>query len=195
MKGDVSMGKEAVYKDMRTSMKRVEILKPIIKRLLKGGNIFPVEGDDNDICKLLDTTCGTDYLQVYEEKGLAQGVASRIQTIKTGYKPYNSFTIRKDRQSGASTEFEKRRYAIGHGGIYPYLTMQAYFDEEDRPLSVAFAKTSDLMDYIEKYQPDDKHTGADQIGQSSFYVCKWDDMKAKKYPVVIWQLENSEVLI
>lgn len=121
----------AVMSDMRRSMNRVERARPIIANLLNGGEIIPVEGDDNEVCKLLDMTCGTDYLQAYKDKGLVWGVASRIQTVKRGFKPYNTFTVRKARETGATTEYEKRAYAIKHGGVYPFLTMQAYVDEND----------------------------------------------------------------
>ena len=94
---------QAVMIDMRQSMNRVERARPIIAELLNGGEIIPVEGDDNEVCKLLDMTCGTDYLQAYKDKGLVWGVASRIQIVRNGMKPYNTFTVRKARESGVST--------------------------------------------------------------------------------------------
>ena len=179
---------KAVMSDMRQSMSRVEKAKPIIAQMLNGGEIITVEGDDNEVCKLLDMTCGTDYLQAYKDKGLVWGVASRIQPIKRGYKPYNSFTVRKARESGAVTEYEKRAYAIKHGGVYPFLTMQAYVDENDNFLSIGIAKTTDIMDFVEKGLAYTDHTGKQQIGQAAFYVCKWKKMKECGYKVLTWHI-------
>ena len=98
--------------DMRKSMAFVDKAKPIIAKLLKGGEIMQVEGDDNEVCKMLDMTCGTDYFQVYNSLGLAWGVASRVQSINIGGRPFNTFTVRKARESGVETEYEKRKRAI-----------------------------------------------------------------------------------
>lgn len=186
------MGNEkAVMGDMRKSMERVEKARPIIAELLNGGEIIPIEGDDSEICRLLDMTCGTDYVQAYKQKGLVWGVASRIQTIKQGYKPYNSFTVRKERSSGALTEYEKRIYAIKHNGIYPFLTMQAYVDEDDNFLSVGVAKTTDILEFVENGFAYSNHTGAKQIGQASFFVCKWGEMQRRGYKVKIWQSDQG----
>lgn len=180
------MANTQVMSDMRQSIQRVNSAAPIIRRLMKGGEIKTVEGDDNEICKLLDMTCGTDYLQVYKELGLVQGVASRVQTIKDGFRPFNTFTVRKARESGATTEYEKRQYAIKHGGIYPYLTMQMYVSEDERVLSLGIAKTTDIMEFVEKGYADENHTGKEQIGQSAFYVVRWDEMINKGYKVLVW---------
>jgi hypothetical protein len=182
---------QAVMIDMRQSMNRVERARPIIAELLNGGEIIPGEGDDNEVCKLLDMTCGTDYLQAYKDKGLVWGVASRIQIVRKGMKPYNTFTVRKARESGVSTEYEKRAYAIEHGGVYPFLTMQAYVDENENFLSVGIAKTTDVMEFVEKGYARQNHTGKHQIGQAAFYVCRWDEMASKGYKVLIWQMNRT----
>lgn len=178
---------KAVMSDMRQSMSRVEKARPIIAHLLNGGEIIPVEGSDDEVCRLLDMTCGTDYLQAYRNKGLVWGVASRIQTIKDGYKPFNTFTVRKARESGASTEYEKRVYAIKNGGIYPFLTMQAFVDKDDNFLSVGIARTTDIMEFVEKGLAYKKNTGKEQIGQAEFYVCKWQQMQNSGYKILTWQ--------
>ena len=179
-----------VYQNMRDSMARVEIARPIISELLKGGEIHPVEGDDNVICKLLDTLCGTDWFQVYENIKLVQGIASRTQVIRNGLKPYNSFTVRKEIESGNITEYQKRRLAIDHGGVYPYLTMQLYVDSEDRPLSIGIAKTEDVMDFIDKGYARSGRTGYDQERQATFYICDWSRMQDKGYTVRTWHKDE-----
>lgn len=176
-----------VMKDMRESISYLEKAKPIISKMLNGGTITPVEGDDNEICKMLDRTCGTDYFQVYEDKGIVWGIASRFQKIQNGYRPYNTFTVRKSRESGAQTEYEKRKNAIKCNGVYPYLTLQAFVNSETKDiLSLAIAKTSDIIDYIENGYAEEKHTGFFQIGQASFYVLQWGDMQKKGYKVLAY---------
>lgn len=174
-----------VMNDMRVSMARLEKARPIIRRLLNGGEIHPVEGDDNKICQILDQTCGMDYLQVYKDRNLTWGIASRIQTYNPASKPFNSFTVRKARESGAATEYEKRRDAIARGGIYPYLTMQAYVNEDTGEIdSLAIARTVDIMDFVDSGKASERHTKADKIGQAAFFVAYWDDLEKSGYKVL-----------
>lgn len=173
--------------DMRFSLQQVEKAKPIIKQLLNGGEIKAVEGDDNEICLMLDQTCGTDYFQVYDASGLVWGVGSRFQKVRHNSKPFNTFTIRKSRESGAKTEFEKREYAMEHGGIYPYLTMHGYYDEETSEiLSLAIARTKDIWDFIKQGHAKERHTGDNQIGQATFYFIGWDDFKNHGYNIKVY---------
>jgi hypothetical protein len=72
------------------------------------------------------------------------------------------------------TEFDKRRYAIKKNGVYPYLTMQGYYDENTRDiLSLAIARTVDIWECIENNNCIVRQTGYWQIGQSTFYVIDW----------------------
>ena len=169
---------EAVMKGLQVSKERLEKARPIISKLLHGGRILPVEGDPNEICHILDLTCGTDYMQIYDDKDIVWGIASRIQTYDPDRgRPFNTFTIRNKRESGQKTEYEKRRDAINRGGIYPYLTMQAYVNARSGEIdSLAITKTTDLMDFIIKKNPEVKHTGDEQIGQAEFFVVRWYEM-------------------
>lgn len=167
-------------------MDYVNDARPIIASLLNGGEIMPVEGSDDEVCKMLDLTCGTDYFQVYRESGLVWGIASRMQEIDTNRfkKPFNTFTVRKARTSGAKTEYEKRKHAIKNGGVYPFLTMQGYVDKQSKSLmSLAIAKTTDIMDYVDKGFADVKHTGESQNGQAEFYVVHWDKFAEAGYNI------------
>lgn len=178
--------------DMRVSMARLEKARPIIRRLLHGGEIHPIEGDDNRICKILDQTCGMDYLQVYEDRKLTWGIASRIQTYNPSKKPWNSFTVRKARASGAATEYEKRRDAIAHGGLYPYLTMQAYVNEHTGEIdSLAIARTVDIMEFVDSGKANERHTNADKIGQAAFFVVYWDEMEKSGYRVLRYNAKDD----
>ena len=167
--------------DIAQAMDYVEKARPVIEQLLKG-RMVAVEGDTNEICQMLDKTCGTDYFQVYEEHGLVWGVASRMQEIDTARfkRPFNTFTVRKGRKSGAKTEYEKRKDAIKNGGVYPYLTMQGYFDKQDGHLmSLGIARTVDIMEFIDSGHAETRRTGWEQSGQAEFYVVRWEDFKQK----------------
>lgn len=188
--------REAVMRDMRYSLAQVEQARPIIKQLLNGGEIKTVEGDDNEICLMLDRTCGTDYFQVYGKEdnhldGIVWGIASRFQKSFFG-RPFNTFTIRNNREGNRNVEFMKRKRAIAHNGIYPYLTMQGYYDADTKEiLSLAIARTIDIFDCIEKGLCKTQHTNEFQIGQAEFYIIDWTVMKQKGYNIKIWQKPNN----
>ena len=177
------MNSSIVMNDMRKSMSFIEVAKPIIRNLI-GGNIMTVEGSDCEVCQMLDTRCGTDYFQIYSADDVVYGVASRVQY---GY-PYNTFTVRKRRASGAMTEYDKRRMAIKSGGVYPFLTMQTYVDTNTREInSLAVMKTTDLFDFIEKGYADTNHTKHDKHGQASFYVAHWNKIKECGYQIFVYE--------
>ena len=179
---------EAVMNDMRFSLQQVERAKPIISELLKGGEIKAVEGTDEEICLMLDRTCGIDYFQVYNNTGLVWGIGSRFQKVWS--KPFNTFTVRRSRQSGADTEYKKRQFAIKHNGTYPQLTMQGYYHSTTGEiLSLAIAKTVDLMEYIEKNQNNIpvQYTHEDKIGQASFFVVDWSLFQNAGYKLLMWE--------
>jgi hypothetical protein len=173
---------------MQYSLEQVEKAKPIIANLLNGGEIKAVEGSQEEICLMLDRTCGIDYFQIYPKTGLIWGIGSRFQ--KTYGKPFNTFTVRRSRESGAETEFIKRLYAIKHNCIYPQLTMQGYYsDKTGEILSLAIAKTKDIMQYIldNKQNIKVQYTHEDKIGQASFFIVNWQDFMKQGYKCLVWE--------
>lgn len=80
------------------------LIAPIIPYMFNG-ELTPVEGDASVVAKMLDMQCGIDYLLV--NNGLVYGIASRIQRLKPGVIPWNTFTVRNERESESTTEFEK----------------------------------------------------------------------------------------
>lgn len=183
---------QAVLNDLRYSLAQVDKARPIIRKLMGGGEIKAVEGRDDEICLMLDRNCGTDYFQVYGrgEKldGVVWGVGSRFQSVWHGKKPFNTFTIRKERASGTRTEYEKRKLAIERNGVYPFLTMHGYYDEQTGDiLSIAIARTKDLWECIENGHADVKKTGESQIGQAVFYYLDWEKVKSLDYPIKVYK--------
>lgn len=179
------MNEAIVENDMQKSFTLVNnSVKPVVEKLLPGWHLTQVEGKNNEVCKMLDISCGVDYLLHSEKSALVLGIASRIQYDKN----YRTFTVRKERESGALTEYEKRKQAISIGAIYPYYTMQAYMND-NKVSGLAITKTADLIDFIKNGYAEEKHTSFDKIGQANFYVCEWDFMKYCGYKVLEYKGE------
>lgn len=159
------------------------VLKPKLIEVM-GGYFKVVEGTTIDEhAKKLDRYAGIDLWHINENKGVIRGVASRIQFSDTNWA---TFTIRKKRESGTKTEYEKRKYAIENSCLYPTLTLQAYINDNEEIQGFAIAKTKDLITMIDNGKAAIKHTGEDQHGQASFYVIKWQDIKENDYPIYIY---------
>lgn len=176
---------ECVRKSMNNSNAVMERLKPLISQLLESDGLITVEGVDNEVCKLLDVTCGIDYLDVKYGTEIINGIANRVSWIWVGRRPFNTFTIRKSRENNSMTEIHKRIEQIQKKGLYPQRTMHVYVEcDTDRLLSIGVARTEDIIDYILKYNPPFKPS-EDEHGKAWFFYCSWQDMIAKGYNVVI----------
>ena len=183
--------KASVIKDLGDSAKAfLQVVSP--KMLELGwirGKVVPVESvTRQDITKDLDTLAGIDAWSVENNIGII-GIASRIQW---GTKNWGTFTVRYSRDSGASTEYEKRLMAFQSEGkyLYPHYSCQAYIKE--RPcgqlLAVALAPTKDIWDMIDKgyaYKDQVKSNGAE------FFVVRWDSMIKHDYLIQSWDYNKQ----
>jgi hypothetical protein len=128
------------------------IVKPKLEELLKSEiNIIEEYEEDNSsmyrVSKELDMYSGVDGWRFDKVNQRHQYIASRIQTIKKGFKPFNTFSIRASRQN-SKTEYEKRIYAIENDWLYPQLTIQTYLDDtESEILSLGIVYTRELFLY------------------------------------------------
>ena len=144
------------------------------------GNFEVVEGVTKDeMAKTLDMLAGIDIWHIHKRQGV-RGVASRIQYGKS----WDTFTVRKTRESGAKTEYEKRIYAMKNEFLYPVLAFQGYISN-DVPLSFALTKTKDIFWMIDNGYSRLKKTGKSQIGQAEFYVVDWQRMVDNKKRIEI----------
>ena len=74
-----------------------------------------------------------------------------------------------------------------HNGVYPYLTMQGYYDgKSGEIISLAIARTADIFDCIKSGEYWINQTRDDKVGQSEFYVVDWDAFKNKGYKIAIY---------
>lgn len=183
-----------VEKDMSKSIETMKKAMLIIQKLFQHQNlsIVPVEGVNAEACITLDTRSGIDYLVVNDRDGHVYGVAWRAQPDNN--KHYQTFTIRKSRDSGAATEFEKRKDAIKKNALHPRYTMQAYTDPESgKIVRLALTTTESLIRFIENEDPAVRHTHSDKIGQAEFYIVSWLDMKKKGYYIAIYDNDSVDV--
>jgi hypothetical protein len=93
----------------------------------------------------LDRKAGIDYLWI-DAVGI-RGVATRCQW-GTNYK---TFTIRKERTTGETTEMVKRLDSFAKGGyLYPHWTIQSYLDnrKDNTLLCCGVIETKSLFDYV-----------------------------------------------
>lgn len=171
----------SVQNDMEWSAKLFcDNVWPIIREHLDGGDLMKMEGrPDVELAKQLDMKAGIDGWHLH--KTGMRGIASRIQETT---RPWNTFTVRMSRHSGAITEFEKRKNAIlesKRGWIFPAITVQAYAHTKQGPIiACGIAKTADIIDFIEKGLHYTKPTT-----NAWFAVCGWDKMKRNGYKVKI----------
>lgn len=149
-------------------------------------NIFPCEGEADALRQHLDKQCGTDYF-IHNRFGHTFAVGSRFQNDARQEKKWATFTIRATRESGVKTEFEKLKDAIQRDSQRPHLTMQGYVTDDGNLDRMAVAMTRDIVDYIEKYNPEIVYTRKDQNGQSGFYPVNWDDFMNKGYYIRIYK--------
>ncbi len=170
-----------VAQDMKWSAKLFcEQIWPLIRPYVDGGDLLKMEGrPDIQLANELDMKAGIDGWHI-NGKGM-RGIASRVQEASC---PWNTFTVRMSRDSGATTEFEKRKIAledIERGWIYPAITVQAYVATKEGPiLSCGIAKTSDIIAFV----TNDLHY-IKSTSNAQFAVCNWEKMQSQGYKVKI----------
>lgn len=148
-----------------------QVVWPAIKRAV-GGSLISVEGDSGNIAKQIDMISGIDAI-IKSEQGI-KSVASRVQRC-SGSKPWNTFTIRAARNTGAKTEWEKRCNSIqNNNSIYPMMTMQSYVSgQSDSFESAAIIKTNHLYEYA---IAELKRLKTKRTSNALFYVVEWSTL-------------------
>ena len=185
-------------KDLNRSSKALlEIVWPEMSLELGGGELIPVETSAiESLAKYLDQKSGIDAWQVCRNDQI-RGIASRVQF---GDNCWSSFTVRYKRDSGAKTEYEKRRSAIHSktNFIYPDITIQAYVGGS-LLLGYGAIKTIDLIDACDtiikeqemsENAPTDKSSllisgrGIRRTSNASFIYMDWGWLKKSGYKII-----------
>lgn len=124
-----------------------------------------LEKRTNPTDRWLDMFAGIDIL--IKKGNACYGVASRIQK---GY--WATFSIRSKTYYGNDTELKKRKESLINGSIYPYYTIQAYYDKEtDEFIAGAIIETQELYEFM-KNNPDkiNKNTNKGEKDNDFIYV-------------------------
>ena len=181
--------------DMIKSAEVIHASKQLLKKMFDCTTfeIYSVEGDNSNACTVLDKDCGIDY--ILKINNVFYTAAWRSIFVKKGEQIFSTFTLRKNRESGKKTEYDKRKEAIENGSLYPHFHIQAHVDDETKKvLRLGIVKTKDLMNYIDTYNPKLVINNRDQKGQTSFYSIEWSDMRDKNYNLTTYYLKYEEIL-
>ncbi len=172
-----------------------ELVWPAIGDSLKG-RIVPVESVAADqFAHDLDILAGIDFYERDPKGHAMRGLACRVQRITSGRKPFDTFTIRSETDSGATTELEKRLWAYEHvaeGWLLPGLAVQAYIRMPEYSLaSVAVCPYRGLLEYILTGEKDkdwfERDNRLDYAGDTNRFVfVPWARMRAKGLRVAVW---------
>lgn len=173
-------------RDTNRAQKALETLVMPVVLAGSKANWYSTERGDDPLLRRLDMSAGID-LFIENNDGHISSVSSRIQTVGTS-QPYNTFTVRAERDSGAKTEYEKRLEAIKHGYLYPRLMMQAYITNwRGELVSAAVADTKDVIRFIEAGNAATRRTT-----NAEFYVVPWSDLKEAGARVREWRPEPED---
>lgn len=160
--------------DLCDSSLAINSIKNTIENMLDA-QIISLENKNNEIAQILDVYAGIDYL-VKTDNGL-KGMATRVQYRNA----YNSFTVRLHRTTGTKTEQEKRINNINNNYIYPYYTLQAYFENKNNLnlLSLAIINTEQL--YNEILNNSKVVIRNNNKDNNKFNVIFWKDIKTQGF--------------
>lgn len=153
------------------------LIIPYAEREL-GGKIINLEvKDDNEIAKLLDQKCAIDGLLIHN-KGV-YGLAHRV-----GYNyDWHTFTVRIEDSVSSYTELDH----LMSSGLKPKYHIQSYI-KGDVVLSMAIARSEDLVTYINNYSPKIKKCST---SGDKFAIIDWFEFKDAGYKIKI--LKGSDL--
>ena len=179
-----------VKKDLNDSILAFEnLVLPIIEsKNMINGNFISIEkithSFEEDIATHFDKLSSIDLFRIKIDEGIS-GIASRVQF---GKKAYNTFTIRKNRVSGALTELDKiiKNYHSGKY-FYPHLYIHSYISnrENGEVLSFAIVETKTL---IELYEKNIYNIKINRYDGNEFICFDWNDILKKGYKIKIYSI-------
>lgn len=156
----------------------LRVVKPtLLEQQIIKGEIISIEEmirpEYRNLLTQFDQLAGIDIFVVASNEGITT-MSSRIQWHDTSY---DTFTIRKSRNTGAQTEYNKRLKAIQSGKwLYPYYAIQAYLTKPKRKgslIALAVTHTKDIIDMIQQGNYEEGFTPNDR---NTFCIVKWQDM-------------------
>jgi len=178
----------------------LRVVWPAIKDmgLIGGGKIIPTESITNDaMTDMLDKYSGIDAWHLSNDRQM-RGVASRVQWGKD----WRTFTVRYSRDSGAKTEYEKRKTDIesNAGWMYPHLTVHAFISGnksgEGDLMSVAVIKTKDLIEACTNVVNNNHYLpsgGFRRTGNAEFIWIDWNWLQMLGVEVEIYKRKDLPI--
>jgi len=161
-----------------------EVVWPAVRGACGGGELISTEesGSDSVSARLLDTLSGIDGLQVYTN-GL-RAIGSRIQQQNP---PFETFTVRESRTSGATTEYEKLKKAVDGGSsthMHPHIMIHAYVKEDPSgSVRLLCAGISPMVDVLRAI--DERKNPIRSTTNASFRYVEWEWMADNGFDIRI----------
>lgn len=157
-------------------------VRKVFNSLWPGAVLHPCENDAHAIPKLLDTSCGIDWLA--EHQGLVKGVSVRAQ--KHSYAYNQTLTVRNSRQRGQNvkeSELAKAIKAHEANALTAAYHLHAYVDVDDGPardlVCWCLARRSELFRWIWENRPYLQQNHTEDVGRGqvqSFYYVRFEDI-------------------
>lgn len=160
------------------------VVAPAIKKIFGAKRIFSTENHDSGLERFLDQETGIDALIVSDD-GTTYPAACRIQSGKC----YDTFSIRRSRPKGTTTEFDKLNRAKKMGGLMPTYHVQAFIENDTA--TIAVAETVDLLKYIDGHKDQWRKTSEGE----TFYYIPWRELdRVKTYLVEKGHVQRRQLL-
>ena len=152
------------------------VVWPCLTDFFQNSELLAVESIvDSQLTRWLDRAAGIDNWMLTGD--LLSGIASRIQY---GSHIYRTFTLRKSKTNGATTEYSKRSQAIANDSLYPKWTIQAYVNN-DELVAAAAVRTRHLIERCDMYPEQIKTNWSDG---TQFLWIGWDQCDEDQIHIV-----------
>lgn len=163
---------------------------PIVREWCGGGELLDVEAgawgsQGSRLARILDGYCGIDWLQVFSERRVARGLASRI---RYGPRVYRTFTLKSTTGDERLSELDRRRPLIEEpesGWTGSTFTVQAHLEKDGGAvLYVCMARTRHVL--VAALRGLGSEPPANRYDGSRFLAIEVDDLRNVGFPVREW---------
>jgi len=182
------MDSPTTEQQLQRSIESFNRLRPILIRWFHGGEILSIESCRNVPLLLALDQLGLDFLHRQDGKG--RFGSSRIQFTE---RPFDTFTIRRTRDSGTMTEYDKIIDSTA-GTIGSYWFVQAYCHPvTNEVLAAAMVDRDVLKTMLTSGTYAIKHTKPGAEGGAAFLVIRWEDIQKCDLPIKIYRKSSGGI--
>ena len=155
--------------DLSKANQIFQSFKPVIESALKG-QIVDLEMESKKIYQLFDSKAGIDGVII--RNNALQSFGLRV----LAFNGFHTVTFRSSRYTGTETEYSKRLKAIESDKyLYPYLTIQVYYNKDKSLNAFSVARTKDLIEFI-RDSPSLIGQNFNSKDGNGFYFIKFSDL-------------------